>query len=787
MNQTHDKQFVRAIHRQWRNGEPPDTLAALSDHPALGEDPSLVFDLAYEEFCLRRNAGETVDVEEFCTRFPESCRSFIQRMLLADQEIGYHPSVLTEEPSPPPPKVDWPKPGEELCGCRLLRVLGEGSFARVYLATEASTGERPVALKVSNWKSSEACTLGRLHHNHVVPVLWARRDEARNLNVVCMPFFGSATLLDVCDRLYPQEDSAPPARARAILEAIGQTARPSDPPPDCSLPGPDLQKLSFGEGVARLGRQLAEALAFLHEQHLYHCDLKPPNVLLTAEGRPLLLDFNLSRRGDEMLGLVGGTFAYMAPEHLQAYLTRKPLNDEQAGRADLFALGVMLYELLTGKFPFALARAIDPREIAQGLLESQKQGFPPVRRLNPTVSRRLARVVESCLSVDPAGRPASARQLAVQLRPRRRPRLLVGVAAALVLVAVAGASWLAARPASPESPQQVSPVSPGSPHQVRTSESPTDLSKKARERIRSAIVLQREGKGSEAQLRLTEANDLLTEAIDAFKKLHGGRWGHWEDHFRKCRIEVLLREPHKHPKPGLVLTQAVAYFLDSCEAYDAQGGDPCRAGVSRAYGSYCLALAARHREAIDHGKQALTFGNPSVLLLNNLGFSAMQARNLPRAKAWLDTAQRKDPALQTVYWNRAQLMLIASGLQRRQRSGWMLNVPQVLKWGFEDIEQAIERGRQTGRQESADLYLLAARLFAQAATSSESAGHPGLKSKCQYYLKRACNLGTDTTHLPKDVLLKNALGPLSAKDLPLPRHAPISTPTLLDPLPDDYD
>jgi serine/threonine protein kinase len=774
MNQT-PHQLARSIRAQWRDGQPPDTLAALSCHPILAQEHSALIQMAYEEFCLRRHAGETVDPEEFSGRFP-ACRTSLRDLLSLDGVIGAHSSMLDDPGQaqvrvPPPVIDDWPEPGDDLCGCRLVRVLGQGSFARVYLATEASTGDRPVAVKVSRMTTNEACTLGRLHHSHVVPILWASRDEQRNWNVVCMPFFGSATLMDVRDRLYLKEASLPPDRARAILDAIGQTARPGDPPPDCSLPGPDLGKLSFVEGVARLGRQLAEALAFLHEQNLYHCDLKPPNVLLTAEGRPLLLDFNLSRRGAESLGRVGGTFAYMAPEHLAAYLSCRPLSDEQASRADLFALGVMLYELLTGRPPFGLPPIVGPRDAARVMLEQQKKGFLPVRRVNPAVPRRLARQVESCLSADPAGRPASARKLAADLRPWRYPPWLVGAAAALVLLVVAGVLSGLTRPRGPR-------------------QDTTQLSQKAREQIRIGIKRHRQGQVAEADQHLHEANTLLDQAIEAHRYQHGGTYGHWEDYFRKCRVQLLMELwAQKRPGPR-TFVMAQGFFLESLEARKAQGGDPSQARMSLAYGSYCFALGRRHDLAVRYGDMALDSRAPSVVLLSNIAYSAMQAKDLPKAKRYLDRALEMGPNFQAALRNRAELLFRASSLPAKQRPEWAAMVPFVLESALTDIEQAIALARKRGRPESADLNLLAARIAAQMANSSPGPSKLLCIGRSREYLERACELGASTNTLPREMSLTDALGPLSAKDLALLRkqnEVAAESTYLVDPLPDDYD
>src|SRR5262249_8691275 len=141
----------------------------------------------------------------------------------------------------------------------ILRELGSGGLARVYLATEASEGDRPVAVKVSWENSQEARTLGRLDHGNIMPILWAGHDEASGQHLVCMPFLGGATLVDVLKHAYPWPDSPPPRRGAVISEAIARAVRPSDPLPDRRLSGPNLSRLSYVDGVLRLAEQIADA------------------------------------------------------------------------------------------------------------------------------------------------------------------------------------------------------------------------------------------------------------------------------------------------------------------------------------------------------------------------------------------------------------------------------------------------------------------------------------------------------------------------------------------------
>ena len=109
-----------------------------------------------------------------------------------------------------------------------------------------------------------------------------------------------------------------------------------------------LEGMTYVEAVLWIGARLAEGLAHAHERGVLHRDLKPANVLLTDEGQPMLLDFNLAedvRETGAAGARVGGTLPYMAPEHLAAYQGR-PVDVD--ARSDLYALGVILYELLTG-------------------------------------------------------------------------------------------------------------------------------------------------------------------------------------------------------------------------------------------------------------------------------------------------------------------------------------------------------------------------------------------------------------------------------------------------------
>jgi serine/threonine-protein kinase len=157
------------------------------------------------------------------------------------------------------------------------------------------------------------------------------------------------------------------------------------------------------EAVARVGAEIAEALYLAHRQGIVHRDVKPGNILIGPDGRPRLADFGIAHsleRGAERLtttGTVVGTLRAMAPEQLRG--------EAITPRTDLYGLGTVLYEALTGRPPF-----IDTTPLA--LARAQAAGPPPLDE-GPAA---LAAIVRACLEPDPARRPLHAGALASALR-----------------------------------------------------------------------------------------------------------------------------------------------------------------------------------------------------------------------------------------------------------------------------------------------------------------------------------------------------------------------------------
>ena len=265
-----------------------------------------------------------------------------------------------------------PGPGDALGRHRLDTVLGEGSAGIVFRAT--STDGRAVAIKLLRPElAQDAVALARFEREarvasglatrHVVPIL--ELAESDGLTYLVMPYYSGGSLA-------------------MRLRALGP------------LGVPDARHLS-----AQLGR----GLDALHGHGIVHRDVKPSNVLLDGEGTGALTDFGLARAGDSTRltadGQVLGTPHYLAPELIEGH--------EATRQSDVYALGCVLYECLTGQPPFG-----DRRLAEIGFAHLSVQPRDP-RTLRPELSAELVHALLSALEKDPAARPTTATALARML------------------------------------------------------------------------------------------------------------------------------------------------------------------------------------------------------------------------------------------------------------------------------------------------------------------------------------------------------------------------------------
>ena len=378
-------------------------------HDGLGSEGLVA--LLYEDFCQREEAGESPEVADYAARFPGVAEAL--REILAIHDLvgtGTSTAIVSDVDRAP----DFPEAGQTIGGFRLVEELGRGSFARVYLAEERLLDDRPVALKVARRGSREPQTLARLQHTHIVPVHSYRIDPATDLHLLCMPYLGRLTLASVL-----ADPETPRARSGADLVAIlGRLGEG----PDFEGDRPawrTLARLNYAQAIAWWGARLAEGLHHAHERGVLHRDVKPSNVLVTSDGLPMLLDFNLaqSRRPDhpaEPAQVVGGTLAYMAPEHIEALLGGGP--DRVDRRSDLYALGMVLREALTSRSaPVSSREAIGLAGLRR-VLEERQAGLARLREEKPEVPPALDAVISRCLAPDPSSRYAAAADLADDLQ-----------------------------------------------------------------------------------------------------------------------------------------------------------------------------------------------------------------------------------------------------------------------------------------------------------------------------------------------------------------------------------
>ena len=168
--------------------------------------------------------------------------------------------------------------------------------------------------------------------------------------------------------------------------------------------------------------RLAEGLEHAHSRGMLHRDLKPSNILIARDGTPMLLDFNLStevrpknaEEGEK--AMLGGTLPYMSPEHLEAFNPKGTATaDSVTERSDIYALGLIFYEMLAGEHPFPEPPGRRTLTETLRLFWVQRQTVPSIREVRPDVPWSIDTVVRKCLDPDPRKRYATARELSEDL------------------------------------------------------------------------------------------------------------------------------------------------------------------------------------------------------------------------------------------------------------------------------------------------------------------------------------------------------------------------------------
>jgi serine/threonine-protein kinase len=319
--------------------------------------------------------GEVPDRDALLQQHPDCARELESFFADQDQVRGLVQGGAESEVTPPagPALSATATVGHRLGDYELLAEIGRGGMGVVFRARQISLG-RLVAVKVilaADIASAdelrrfqrEAETLAGLEHPHIIPIYEADIHQGH-------PYFSMPLLQG---SLAGKEPGRPASKPRAAAEMV---------------------------------KAVAEAVHFAHQHGILHRDLKPANILLDDQSRPQVADFGLARREDDTVatpsGAVVGTPAYVAPEQARA-------EKNLTAAVDVYGLGAILYELLSGRPPFVAATPLDT------LLQVLEKDPDPPRRLNRRIDRRLEAVCLKCLEKDRARRYPSAQALADDL------------------------------------------------------------------------------------------------------------------------------------------------------------------------------------------------------------------------------------------------------------------------------------------------------------------------------------------------------------------------------------
>ena len=406
-----------------RTGPVPRVEEYLRSFPALADDVESILELISMERLLRREAGDDAPTGYYIERFPDQREEIEQQLAfdlaldeqaaedapLDDDRLGEFGPVVCGPSSPaiptPPRLPDRYLP---------VRLLGRGSFADVWLCRDTQLGPRPVAIKILRQDVGGGRVSARF------------RREAGMAAQVRHP--------NVCVIHDSELDHKPPY---LVLEYVnGETLR------ELLNAG---SPLNLDEAV-RIAREIADGCHACHEQGIVHRDLKPENIKRDSRGRIKILDFGLARPFDARQhhvtsdGRIVGTIGYLSPEQTQA--GKVPIE----APSDQFSLGVILYEMLTGRRPFT--DNDDPQGVAMLVRINECRPKTP-RQARPDIDAALESIVLRMLKRSPADRFGSMQQVVAALDsyragyrlpvplPRRKRQTALAAIGALVLLVLA--------------------------------------------------------------------------------------------------------------------------------------------------------------------------------------------------------------------------------------------------------------------------------------------------------------------------------------------------------------
>lgn len=415
------------LERRFRSGSPMPLEEYRRNFPELLRSESTIQRLAFEEYRLRGKQGDAVSPEQYQQQFGIStshwprpngervgdtrttgpASSALARNAMADgvaDEMNRIASVTQP----------LPKTGDTFLSFELVEQLGQCKFGSVFLARQNDLSDRFVVIKVTTNLWAESERLARLQHSNIVPIYSVHHQEG--LQAVCMPFFGRNTLDSLIALTATASNGHQPSDANDVVDRwLEETEHPD------AVPGEHLQwltSLSLEQLCTWTMSRIAAGLSHAHERGILHRDLKPQNILVSDDLRPMILDFNLSDdvvSGGRSSLLIGGTLSFMAPEHLLAVIAE----GEVDARSDIYSLGVIFYQLLTGELPFQTQSGSTISSLSYHLNE-RYDTRPEVTRVKAGLTLDVEAIVLKCLAANPAERYQTARELQQDLERHLR-------------------------------------------------------------------------------------------------------------------------------------------------------------------------------------------------------------------------------------------------------------------------------------------------------------------------------------------------------------------------------
>lgn len=392
----------------------------------------LMRELITVELAAARQRNQPIDIQDYYARFPDQAGTLSQ--LLAEVEkssLHSAETVQAADAANTDTLTFTPVTSSPTEHFELKTIAGEGGFGTVWRAFDTKL-QREVAVKIPRQDRLakadiaalllEAQAAAKLRHPNIVSVHQVSEGDDKRPPCIVTDFIDGPNL-----RTWLQTNQMNP---RQVAELIGD---------------------------------IAQAVAHAHSRGITHCDIKPANVLLDSTGKPHLADFGLAKRpiaNNSLAGRrrAGGTPLYMSPEQASG-------NPDLDHRTDIYSLGVMLYELLSGQKPFLG----EDDALYDQIINAMPQ---PLRKIKPTIPEDLEKICLKCLAKNPADRYQTAEALADDLRRwlndespsgisislpkraiksiKRHRRLVISVtASAMGALGIAFAIWWSTLPPSP--------------------------------------------------------------------------------------------------------------------------------------------------------------------------------------------------------------------------------------------------------------------------------------------------------------------------------------------------